>query len=70
MKLSYDSQVDAAYIRFSNETPYGAIEISEGIIVHVTEQDKIVAIEILDVSQKMSIQELFKYEIENPQLLV
>lgn len=65
MKVSYDSQADAAFIKLSNKKPYGAIEIEEGIVVHVTDQNKIVAIEILDVSKKMAVQDLFKYEIES-----
>jgi uncharacterized protein YuzE len=65
MKVSYDPQADAAFLRLSTEKPHGAIEIDEGIIVHITDQDKIVAIEILNVSKKISIEELFKYEVEN-----
>ncbi len=64
MKVSYDSQVDAAFIRLSNDEPSGAVELQNGIILHVTEDDKLVAIEILDVSQKFDIEELFKFEID------
>ena len=64
MKVSYDSQADAAFIRLSNDKPSGGIEIDEGVVIHVTDLDKIVAIEILNVSQKMAIEELFKYEVE------
>lgn len=67
MKVSYDSRVDAAYIKLSEETPQGGIEIDEGIIVHVTKENKIVAIEILDASQKFKVQELFKFEVESLQ---
>ncbi len=64
MKVSYDAQVDAAFIRLSNEEPAGAVELQNGIILHVTENDKLVAIEILDVSQKFDVEELFKFEID------
>jgi len=67
MKVSYDPKANAAYIRLSNKRPYGAIEIDEGIIVHVTKDNKIVAIEILKASQKFSVQQLFKFEVENVQ---
>jgi len=40
MKVSYDPQVDAAYLKLSNKKPYGAIEIEEGIIIHVTKKMK------------------------------
>ncbi len=65
MKVNYDSEVDAAYIKLSDEKPYGAIEVDEGIIIHTTKDNKIIAIEILDASKKLAIQELFKFEIEN-----
>lgn len=64
MKVKYDKSADAAFIRLSNKTPDGAIEIDEGLIVHTTQDNKIVAIEILDVSQKLSVRELFKFEVE------
>ncbi len=70
MKVSYDPQVDAAYLKLSNKNPYGAIEIEEGIIIHVTKKNEIVAIEILDVSKKFKIHELFKFEIEKHSLVL
>ncbi|MFQ5771025.1 MAG: DUF2283 domain-containing protein [bacterium] len=69
MKVSYDSQIDAAFIKLSNKKPFGAIEIEEGIIIHATKKNEIVAIEILDASQKFTIEELFKFEIEKPQTI-
>ena len=33
MKISYDKEVDAAYIRLSEQEPSGVIEISKGINV-------------------------------------
>ncbi|RLG66954.1 MAG: DUF2283 domain-containing protein [Methanobacteriota archaeon] len=64
MKVSYDPEADAAYLRLSNKKPHGAIEMREGVILHVTDKDEIVGIEILDVSKKLKIKELFKFEIE------
>ena len=69
MKVSYDSKANAAYIKLSNKRPYGAIEIDEGIIVHVTKDNKIVAIEILDASQKFSVNQLFKFEVKHSQFM-
>jgi len=67
MKVSYDSQVDAAFIKLSDNNAYGAVEIDEGVVIHVTKENKIVAIEILNASKKISVKELFKYEIEQIQ---
>lgn len=63
MKVNYDKEVDAAYLRLCARHPQGAIEISEGIIVHVTKDEKIVGIEFLDVSKRFPIRNLFTLEI-------
>ena len=52
MKVKYDEQVDAAYIQMSSKKPDGAIEMAEGVILHTTSDDEIVAIEILDTSKR------------------
>ncbi|NIR48429.1 DUF2283 domain-containing protein [candidate division KSB1 bacterium] len=64
MKVSYDSEADAAYIKLSDETPNGGTELGEGIILHSTQDNRIVAIEILDVSKKFSVEELYRFEVE------
>ena len=69
MKVSYDSESDAAYIKFLDKKPCGAIEIDEGIVVHVTKENKLVAIEILDASQKFNVDELLKFEVEDMRLV-
>lgn len=59
MKVRYDKQVDAAYLQFYSKPPAGAIEIDEGVILHLTSDEKIVAIEILDASKRLPIKNLF-----------
>lgn len=62
MRVFYDKEVDAAYLRLSNERPTGVIEVAEGINVDVTESGGIAGIEILDVKRKFPLQSLFVYE--------
>jgi uncharacterized protein YuzE len=69
MKISYDKQVDAAYIELSDLKPSGTIEISEGINIDVTEKGEIVGIEILDASKKFPIKSLFTCEFDSELLL-
>jgi uncharacterized protein YuzE len=66
MKIYYDEEVDAAYIELSTEEPEGVIELQEGVNLDVTENDKIVGIEILDASKKVSIDTLYRLEIDRP----
>ena len=63
MKVRYDKAVDAAYIQMSAKKPDGAVEIAEGVILHTTEKDEIVAIEILDAAKKFPIKTLYKLEL-------
>jgi uncharacterized protein YuzE len=65
MKVFYDKEVDAAYLRLSGDRPTGVIEVAEGINVDVTEEGGVVGIEILDVKRKFPLQSLFVYEYES-----
>ena len=56
--MRYDEGVDAAYIQLSSKRPKGAIEIKEGIVVHVANKNEIVGIEILNASEHFPIRSL------------
>ncbi len=64
MKVYYDKEVDALYIKLGNKTPEGVIEISEGVNLDTTSDDKIVGIEILDASKKIDIKTILSYTLE------
>ena len=64
MKIYYDKEVDAAYIELSHDTPDGVIEISEGVNLDMTTDKRVVGIEILDASKKISLESLFAYELD------
>ncbi|MFQ5686781.1 MAG: DUF2283 domain-containing protein [Candidatus Scalindua sp.] len=64
MKVYYDKEVDALYIKLSNKAAEGVIEISEGVNLDTTSEDKIVGIEILDASKKMDIKTILSYTLE------
>jgi uncharacterized protein YuzE len=64
MKVHYDNEVDAIYIRLGNQKPDGVVEISEGVNLDTTSENKIVGIEILDASKKMNIKTILSYELE------
>ena len=63
MKVRYDKEVDAAYIQLSSKKPDGAVEMAEGVILHTTSKNEIVAIEILDATKKILIKTLYKLEL-------
>lgn len=63
MKVRYDKEADAAYIQLSSKRPDGAIEMAEGVILHTTSKNEIVAIEILGAAKKIPIKTLCKLEV-------
>ena len=64
MKVYYDDEVDALYLKLGDETSDGAIEIAEGVNLDTTSQDKIVSIEILNASKKMDLRTVLSYSLE------
>ncbi len=64
MKVYYDNEVDALYLKLGNETPAGVIEISEGINLDTTAEGKLVGIELLKASKKIDINTILSYTLE------
>ena len=64
MKLHYDNEIDALYLRLGDGTPDGVIEILEGVNLDTTSEGKIVGIEILNASQKMDLKTILSYSLE------
>jgi uncharacterized protein YuzE len=63
MKVTYDREVDVVYLSLSHLKPQGVIEVAEGINIDVTEDGKVVGIELLDASEKVQLDTLLTYEI-------
>ena len=63
MKVQYDNEVDAVYIKLGNQKPDGVVELAEGVNLDTTGGDKIVGIEILNASKKMDIKAILTYEL-------
>lgn len=63
MKVNYDREVDALYIKLSSKTPDGVIELSDGINLDTTKDEKIVGIEILDASKRIDLKTILSYSI-------
>ena len=64
MKVYYDKEVDALYIKLGNKRPDGVIEASVGVNIDTTSDDRIVGIEILDASKKIDIKTIMSYTLE------
>lgn len=67
MKITYDEQADAMYIQFQPESKLKeTIKVREGILCDVDKEGRIFGIEILDVSKRLPIEELGKFNIDIP----
>ena len=64
MKVYYDNEADALYLRLGDESPEGGIEIAEGVNLDTTSEDKIVGLEILDASKKIDLKTILSYTLE------
>jgi uncharacterized protein YuzE len=59
MRITYDSEVDAVYIRFI-ETSVTTQHVTEGIAVDYAADGRIAGIEILDARQRFGPPEVFR----------
>ncbi len=64
MKVHYDEEVDALYLKLSDQEPEGAIEITEGINIDTTNDGKLVGIEILKASDRINLDTILSYTLE------
>jgi len=64
MKVFYDNEVDALYLKLGKEKPEGVIEIAEGVNLDTTQDGKLVGIEIIEASKKIDIQTILSYSLE------
>jgi uncharacterized protein YuzE len=54
MEIKYDKEVDAMYITFEKGEYEVSEEIGDGIVFDVSKKGKLIGIEVLDASEKLS----------------
>jgi len=59
MRITYDSEIDALYIRFI-EAPVTSKHVAEGIAVDYDAEGRIAGIEILDAVKRFGSKDVFK----------
>ena len=64
MKVHFDEQADAAYIRLDDSKIIDSEEVRPGIILDVNEQNQVVGIEILRVRERVPISHLKQMQFE------
>jgi len=65
MKIEYDKEVDALYIRLQEKHVNRTVEIEEGINIDLDKKGKLIGIEILDATERYSLSDIFNIATEN-----
>ena len=65
MKITYDPEGDVLYIQLRDVTPVDSIDVEEGVTAELDDLGHIVALEVLDASQRMTPEELANIHYEN-----
>ncbi len=64
MKVYYDDEVDALYLKLSDEIPDGVVELADGVNIDTSQGGKLAGIEILKASKKIDINTILSYTLE------
>ena len=64
MKVYYDDEVDALYMKLDDAVPEGVVEIDEGINLDITSDNRIAGIEILNATKRLDLKTMLSYSLE------
>jgi uncharacterized protein YuzE len=65
MKIEYDNEIDALYIRLQENIVDHTVEIAEGFNVDFDTSGKVIGLEVLDAAEKYSMADIFNISTEN-----
>ncbi len=65
MRIEYDPEANALYIRFRDTKPAQNIDVEEGLTVDLDDQKRLIGIEILDVSHRLPPDALGTITVQN-----
>lgn len=65
MRIEYDREVDALYIRIQEKEVYRTKELEEGINLDIDEEGKIIGLEIIGALERYNRKDIFNIATEN-----
>jgi uncharacterized protein YuzE len=65
MRIEYDREVDALYIRLQQKYVARTVEIEEGLNLDLDENGKLIGLEILDATDRYPLADIFNISTEN-----
>jgi len=65
MKIEYDKEVDALYLRLQEKYVARTVQIEEGLNLDLDEEGRLIGLEVLDATQRYSLADIFNISTEN-----
>ena len=65
MKIEYDKEVDALYVRLQEKYVARTVEIEEGLNLDLDASGKLIGLEILDATERYPLADIFNISTEN-----
>ena len=65
MKIEYDREVDALYVRLQEKFVAKTVEIDEGINLDFDDGGRLIGLEILDATERYDLSDIFNISAEN-----
>ena len=65
MKIEYDKEVDALYIRIQEKDVARTQEVSDGVNLDFDEQRRLIGLEVLSASKRYASADIFNLSTEN-----
>ncbi|HKZ46755.1 MAG: hypothetical protein A2060_01280 [Planctomycetes bacterium GWA2_50_13] len=70
MRIKVDLESDALYFRLSEDEIEESEEVTKGIIIDYSKAGKVIGVEILNVKERFTLDELSKLNVELPTVAV
>jgi uncharacterized protein YuzE len=65
MKIEYDREVDALYVRLQEKFVAKTVELDEGINIDYDEGGRLIGLEILDATERYALSDIFNISTVN-----
>jgi len=65
VRIEYDREVDALYLRLQEKYVARIIEIEEGLNLDLDDNGRLIGLEVLDATERYSLADIFNVATEN-----
>jgi uncharacterized protein YuzE len=65
MRIEYDREADALYIQMQEKYVAKTKEVEEGVLIDFDGENKLIGIEMLDVTRRFDLSDIVNLHVEN-----